>query len=423
MDKPLILIIDDDDNLRKTLADILRVKGYEPLTAKYGTEGLALLRNTRQEEVQVALIDLKLPDISGLDVLHRVRSNHPGVESIILTGNASLESAIEATNKGAFSYIQKPCDIDQLLLHIRHAVEKRESAKKIQEYQEHLEDLVRERTKELEAAKDAAEAGSRAKTEFIANMGHEVRTPLNAVIGFSEVLLDGLSGALNVKQKEYTANILESGKNLRDLILSVLAFSEAESGRMELQATRFPLKDVLGSSTAIVREQAMQKKITLTLALDPDADIELEADYGKFSQIMFHLLSNALKFTPEGGSVHVTARRVQRSEFKVQSETKGSELKTKNSELDRDYMEITVEDTGIGIKPEDMPRLFKEFTQLEAPITKQYKGTGIGLTLAKRMIELHGGRIGVNSEFGKGSKFTFVLPVEQRMDVCQRTTA
>jgi len=419
MDKPHILIIDDDDNLRKTLADILRVKGYEPLTAKYGTEGLALLRNSSHDGVQVVLIDLKLPDISGLDVLHRVRSDHPAVESIILTGNASLESAIEATNKGAFSYIQKPYDIDQLLLHIRHAVEKRESAKKILAYQEHLEDLVRERTKELEAAKDAAEAGSRAKTEFIANMGHEVRTPLNAVIGFSEVLLDGLSGALNEKQKEYTANILESGKDLRDLILSVLDFSEAESGRLELQASRFSLKESLSSSTKLVLKQAMRKNVKLDLVVEPDADIELEADHGKFRQILFHLLNNALKFTPEGGSVRVSALLVDH----VGAAPRGCPDSGDHTGSPLHFIEISVADTGIGIKPEDMPRLFKEFTQLEAPIRKRYKGTGIGLTLAKRMVELHGGRIGVESEFGKGSRFTFVIPVHQRTDDRQRTTA
>lgn len=421
-DKPTILVIDDDANTRNTLFDILSAKNFLPLSAKNGAEGLTL---AREHPVSVALIDLKLPDMPGLDVLHSIRSNHADTEAIILTGNATLDAAIKATNEGAFSFIQKPYNMDQLLLHIRHAVEKRESAKQIREYQEHLEDLVRTRTKELEAAKDAAEAGNRAKTEFIANMGHEVRTPLNAVIGFSQVLLDEIAGALNKKQREYAANILESGKDLRDLILSILDFSEAESGRLKLKTSRFSLKEALGSSTAMVREQAARQNIKVNLAIEPDADIELEADHGKFRQILFHLLNNAMKFTPEGGSVRVSARMKTEGGKMGSWEAEKTNVTSQppNFATSADFIEISVADTGIGVKPEDMPRLFKEFTQLEAPITKRYRGAGIGLTLAKKMVELLGGRIGVESVFGKGSRFTVLMPVRQRTtDDEQRTT-
>ena len=408
MDKPIILIIDDDPGLRKTLNDILAVKGYEPLAAKEGGEGLDLIR---QYPVAVALIDLKLPDLPGIEVLRRMRSDHPATEAIILTGNATLDSAIEATNNGAFSYIQKPCDVDQLLQHIRHAVEKRESAEKIRHYQEHLEDLVLERTRDLEIAKEAAEAGNRAKTEFIANMSHEVRTPLNSIIGFSEILLDGLSGGLSGKQREYAGYVLDCGRSLRDLILNVLAFSEAESGRMELRMNRFLLRDMLYAAAAMVREQALRNAITLTVALESAAEREIEADADKVQQALFQLLSNAVKFTPAGGSVHVHARRVSSLESQVSSLNLRPE--TRNSQLDSDFMEIAVVDTGIGIKPQDLPRLFTAFTQLEAPITKKFSGTGLGLALAKKIAELHGGSIGVESEYGKGSTFTFMLPLAQ----------
>jgi signal transduction histidine kinase len=419
MDKPVILIIDDDPNLRKTLSDILGAKGYEPLAAKDGTEGLALFQ---QRRVHAVLIDLRLPDISGLDVLSRVKAGFPSTEAIILTGNATLDSAIEATNKGAFSYLQKPYEIDQLLMHIRHALEKQEAADKIRRYQEHLEELVRERTRALESARDAAEAGSRAKTEFIMNMSHEIRTPLNSIIGFSEVLLDELTGKLNEKQKEYADNILSSGRVLYDLVLNVLDFSDVESGVMELQAIRFSVRDLLNSSMAVVKNDIAARTMDLGLGMDPEADIEIDADPIKIKRILVHLLGNAVKFTPEGGSVRVTARltRDEGRGTKVEGVLRLREQSERSAIVSREQFDcpssivISVADTGIGIKPEDMPRLFKEFTQLEAPMRKKYKGTGMGLALTKKLVELHGGKIWAESEFGRGSRFSFAIPVNRK---------
>jgi len=302
MKKPTVLIIDDDPNVRKTLTDILKVKGYEPFAAKDGAEGLDLLR---QHRPQVVLIDLGLPDISGLAVLKTVRAEFTSTEAIIVTGNASLDSAIEATNKGAFSYIQKPYDTERLLLLVRHAVEKRELADKIRLYQEHLEELVRERTKDLEFARDAAEAGNRAKMEFISNMGHEIRTPLNSIIGFSEVLRDELIGGLNEKQKEYVNNIQNSGRSLNDLILNILDFAAADSCRMELRKSRFIVQDIIDSSLGMIKGDLDKRH--LLLVKEPGDDIEIEADPVQFKRILLHLLNNAVKFTPDGGAISVRA--------------------------------------------------------------------------------------------------------------------
>ncbi|MBA4419187.1 MAG: hypothetical protein C0392_14960 [Syntrophus sp. (in: bacteria)] len=235
---------------------------------------------------------------------------------------------------------------------------------------------------------------SKAKSEFLANMSHELRTPLNSVLGFSEILTTELYGELNEKQQEYAKNIHNSGKHLLSLINDILDLSKAESGKMELELCSFPLRDALGASIVMLQENAIKHNIKLSLEIEPEADNMIEADDRKLKQIMFNLVGNAVKFTPEGGSVNVYARKA------------GSQQET-------DFIELSVIDTGIGIKSEDIQRLFHEFTQLESPYTKHYEGTGLGLALTKRLVELHGGNIWVESEFGKGSKFIFTIPVKQ----------
>ncbi len=314
----------------------------------------------------------------------------------------------------------------------RDITERKQAEKKIKEYTETLEEKIQERTKEIENAnvelqvlnkeldlrrqeaeyaKLRAMEASRAKSDFLANMSHELRTPLNSIIGFSEILQDELYGKLNEKQREYVSDILGSGTHLLELISDILDLSKVESGKLELELSRFYLRDILNTSMTMLREKAMKHNINLRLQIGPDADLEIEADDRKLKQIMFNLLSNALKFTSDGGSVSVQARLLNSEQYLVNSK----KLFTDDYSLttDRDFIEISVEDTGIGIKPEDIPKLFKEFSQIESAYTKTYEGTGLGLALTKRLVELHGGRIWVESEFGKGSKFTFVIPIRQ----------
>ncbi|MFZ6007028.1 MAG: ATP-binding protein [Nitrospirota bacterium] len=255
------------------------------------------------------------------------------------------------------------------------------------------EELQAQQKELMEANFKLAEA-SKAKSDFLANMSHELRTPLNSILGFSEILTDELYGKLNEKQQEYVKDIHSSGKHLLNLINDILDLSKVESGKMELEPCSFPLRDVLNASIAMLKEKAIKHNIKLGLEIEPEADTVIEADERKLKQIMFNLLSNAVKFTQDGGSVSVQARKV------------GSQHET-------DFIEISVIDTGIGIKSEDVPRLFKEFTQLESPYDKRYEGTGLGLALTRRLVELHGGKTWVESEFGKGSKFTFAIPVKQ----------
>ena len=252
-----------------------------------------------------------------------------------------------------------------------------------------LDQVLQEKNIELESARSVAEKTNLAKSDFLANMSHELRTPLNSVIGFSEVLQDQMFGQINEKQQEYVNNILTSGRHLLSLINDILDLSKVESGKMELELSTFLLRESLDASMMMLREKALKGGIKLRLYLAPEADVRIVADQRKLKQILFNLLSNAVKFTPAAGTVDVSALR------------------------DGDFIEITVADTGIGIREEDIRKLFHPFTQLESVYTKEYEGTGLGLALNRHLVELHGGRIWVSSEFGAGSRFSFTIPLTQ----------
>ena len=231
------------------------------------------------------------------------------------------------------------------------------------------------------------EAASRHKSEFLANMSHELRTPLNAIIGFSEVLTERMFGELNEKQDEYLKDIYASGQHLLSLINDILDLSKIEAGRMELEVTDFDLPSAIDNALILVRERASRRGITLGHSVDERLGM-IRGDERKVKQVLLNLLSNALKFTPEGGRIDVSAR------------------------LQGGAAEIAVADTGVGIAPEDQEAVFEEFRQV-GTADKKVEGTGLGLALSRKFIELHGGQIWVKSQVGHGSTFTFTLPVRR----------
>src|SRR6059036_375812 len=273
---------------------------------------------------------------------------------------------------------------------------------KLEEKKQHLQDIermnadlerkVKERTQELEVVNQKLQESNlelqRAnslKSEFLANMSHELRTPLNAIIGFSELLLDTGSAVLTDDQKDYVADILSSGRHLLELINEILDLSKIEAGKMKLSAEEFEIGPVCEEAMALLRVEAGRKHIEIVLEVE-DPALEVRADRNKIKQIMNNLVSNAVKFTHPDGRVTLRARR------------------------EGDALAVSVIDTGIGIKAEDQDRIFQAFTQVDGSYARRYQGTGLGLTLVKKFVEMHGGSVTLKSRFGEGSEFTFTIP-------------
>jgi two-component system, NtrC family, sensor kinase len=265
-------------------------------------------------------------------------------------------------------------------------------AASLEESRASLEGKVEERTRELQEALGQLatktrelEVASKHKSDFLANMSHELRTPLNAIVGFSQVLKEKLFGEVNDKQEEYLEDILSSANHLLSLINDVLDLSKVEAGQVELERASFSLREAVERGVVMVRERATENGIALSVEADPSVEL-VSGDERRIRQVIFNLLSNAVKFTPEGGRVEVTTERV-------------------NGEV-----RVSVKDTGPGIAKTDRERIFEEFQQSESG-ERHGEGTGLGLALTRRLVELHGGRIWVESEPGSGSTFTFTLPV------------
>ena len=237
---------------------------------------------------------------------------------------------------------------------------------------------LREKTRLVEAA-------SRSKSEFLANLSHELRTPLSSIIGFSEVMRDGKAGELSATQKRFAASINDSGEHLLSLINDILDLSKIEAGRMELHPEEFDLPAEIAKAVGAMEARAQRHSIEVHVKVDPQLGA-FRADRRKFRQVLLNLLSNAAKFTPDGGRIQLRAK------------------------LRPGGVKVAVKDSGVGISPEDQAALFKEFSQVGRDAGRKAQGTGLGLALTKRLVELHGGTIAVQSEVGKGSTFSFTLP-------------
>jgi PAS domain S-box-containing protein len=529
-----ILVIDDNVSRLKTLSDRLRDMGHRVTTATKGQEAVAIFS---KQPFNIVLADVKLPDVSGREILETTKELNPEVAVIMMTDRANIKAAVSAVEEGAYAYILKPEAVYELKTLINSALREQElsirnrklvdslqqSNKLSSEANEKLqkeinerkqaEDLLRQneekyrllfelspigittldlkgmvtscnpvvwkqsgysesafvgrhfskiasiqardipkflrvfasiirgkaprpfevaynrkdgshgwtelhvalleaggkklgiqvlqrditehkqmeqeiqnKNEQLELRNKELGKASRAKSDFLARMSHELRTPLNVIMGFAELMLDQVPGEINEEQRQCLDDVLTSSRHLLGLINEVLDLSKVEAGKVELRLKGIALSELVESVTSAMMAVISQRKQSLEVDLAEGLPL-LQADDARLRQVFFNLLSNASKFTPDRGKIRIEA------------------LKKDN------FCQVTVSDNGIGIKKEDLKQIFEPFYQVDNPITRERRGTGLGLTLVKEIVEMHGGQIWVESEYGKGSSFIFTLPL------------
>jgi len=549
-----IMVVDDEPGARVTLCGILEDAGYRVIGVEKGADALRLIQRS---PCKVVVTDIKLPDVDGMEILELAKEANPEAAVIMMTGYASMETAVEAVNRGAYAYFVKPVNPDELKTTIANALKQQglseENKRLIDELQrsnsllaraneelrseitgrEHMEKALREseekfrtfmetasdlmhitddagkftyvnqsmartlgyskeevtgmhisrvlggrisgdtfvskskdlitkgeisfedtwiardgkeiygelkvvaiydgngryagsrgvfrdlterkrvelelqkKNQQLDAQNDElqlqaqelrkqrqeliektreAEEASQAKSDFLASMSHELRTPLSVIIGFSELMLDGIPGEINDEQKQCLNDILGSGQRLLNLVNDVLDLSRVEARKMELKRTDFDLAEVINTAASAVMPTFAAKKQSLDIEI-AEGSLRVHADKHRIWQVLANLLTNSAKFTPAGGKLKIEASKVD------------------------NRCKVSVIDDGIGIEKEDQERIFEPFCQLDNSMTKEKSGVGLGLAVAKQIVEKHGGRIWVESEYGKGSRFIFTIPL------------
>jgi DNA-binding response OmpR family regulator len=362
-----VLVIDDEAGLRDMLVFGLTDRGYHVVPVPSGEEGI---EKARHENFDLMVCDIMMPGKSGVEVLKEIKTIQPDIEVVMATGYATLETAVESMKQGAFDYIPKPYGLDQLCVIFEKALERRGLKAQVGKLQEM----------------------NRMKSEFLANMSHELRTPMNAIIGYTSLILDRTYGEITPKQEQGLKRVETNSRNLLQLINNILDLSKLNAGRMQLFKESCRLKEVTDEVLETMECLARERK--LTLSAEVPESLTFETDKTKLKQVLINLVGNSVKFTHEGG-VTIKAEALQTP----------------------DRVRLYVQDTGIGIKDEDLPLLFEEFKQLDASPTREYGGTGLGLAICKKIVELMGGTIQAKSVQGVGTTFTVTLPVELKVAV------
>lgn len=391
---PKLLIVDDDIALAKTLAGILKRSGYEVQAVHAGQQGVDALKN--DAGIDVVLIDIRLPDMNGLDVLKAVKRINAETGAIMVTGHAETETAVEALNQGAFAYIQKPYNpmevksaIERVLEKQRLTRENKELLSKLQEYNKELGVKVQEKTSELQdknlqllAMIERLEELNESKSRFVANASHELQTPMTSLIGFSSMLVDYGDSLKKEERDKFLLIIRDETLRLARLSSDLLDISRIQEGRITLKFKKVNLESLAEK----VREKMkmVKEKVSIDISFDDKSRTAI-TDEDKMHQVLTNLVGNALKYSPDQSSVKITGKK-----------TNG-------------IITVSVSDQGPGIPDDEKEKIFEPFYRVQSNANQKIKGTGLGLPIAKAIVEALGGKISVQRNKDKGTSFSFTV--------------
>jgi len=378
-----ILVVDDEEEIRDFLYKALsRMGGFHVEVAETAEEAL---QKIEKDQFDLVLTDLKMPKMDGLQLVTEIAKSKPEILTIMMTGHGTIDSALEAMKRGASDYLMKPLNLDELIIRIRKVLEERQRFVRLKDFADKLEKANQELRK-IDAM----------KSEFVSVASHELRTPLAAIKNSVQLMLSGKTGEINENQTKFLSMAERNINRLTNILNDLLNLSKIESGKIELKFEDIELKGLIELTASSLRPQADGKSIQIEVEV-PE---QLPAVYGdpeKIEQILTNIIGNSIKFTAEGGKILITAKLLS-------PEKEGGPRHT---------VAVYVKDTGIGIPPEHLDSIFEKFHQVEGSLHRSVSGTGLGLAITKGLVEAHQGKIWVESEVGKGSTFTFTLPISE----------